>query len=119
MAAGAKGCDAAVMACLAELADVWRQLAAATARKRHLQALRDGVREEAAAVRSFEEAGAAALHSQAAEFFDEVGGSSSPRAASGGKDGGDGGGRGGGQWSQRALGKLQRFHQLKDESSIR
>lgn len=52
------------MACLAELAEVWRQLAAATARKRHLQSLRDGVREEAAAVRSFEEAGAAALHSQ-------------------------------------------------------
>jgi len=64
LAAGSKGCEAAVMSCLAELAEVWRQLAAATARKRHLQSLRDGVREEAAAVRSFEEAGAAALHSQ-------------------------------------------------------
>ena len=40
LAAGAKGCDNSVMACLAELADVWRQLAAATARKRHLQSLR-------------------------------------------------------------------------------
>jgi hypothetical protein len=40
VAAGAKGCDNAVMDCLAELADVWRQLAAATARKRHLQSLR-------------------------------------------------------------------------------
>lgn len=120
MAAGVKGCDNAVMDVLAELAEVWRQLAAATARKRHLQSLRDGVREEQAAVRSFEEAGAAALRSQAAEFFDEVGGSSSPRsaAASGGGKG-DGGGGGGVQWSQRALGKLQRFHQLKDESSIR
>lgn len=64
MAAGAKGCDAAVMDCLAELADVWRQLAGAVARRRHLQALRDGVREETAAVRAFEEAGAAALRTQ-------------------------------------------------------
>ncbi len=62
---------------------------------------------------------------QAAEFFDEVGGSSSPRssAAPSSKDdsgSGNGGRSGGGiQWSQRALGKLQRFHQLKDESSIR
>lgn len=64
LATGPKGCDASVMSCLSELAEVWRQLAAATARKRHLQSLRDGVREEAAAVRSFEEAGAAALHSQ-------------------------------------------------------
>ncbi|KAL4443541.1 hypothetical protein ABPG75_011278 [Micractinium tetrahymenae] len=113
LAAGAKGCDGALMDCLSELADVWRQLAAASARKRHLQSLRDGVREEAAAVRSFEEAGAAALRTQAAEFFDEVGGSGSPRS------GGGGGGGGTVQWSQRALGKLQRFHQLKDESSIR
>lgn len=52
------------MGCLAELADVWRQLAAATARRKHLLSLREGVREEAAAVRSFEEAGAAALHTQ-------------------------------------------------------
>ena len=67
---------------------------------------------------------------QAAEFFDEVGGSSSPRSSSapssredGGSGSGSGSGSGGGggaiQWSQRALGKLQRFHQLKDESSIR
>ncbi|EFN58214.1 hypothetical protein CHLNCDRAFT_50618 [Chlorella variabilis] len=111
LAAGAKGCDNAVMECLAELAEVWRQLAAATARRRHLQSLRDGVREEAAAVRSFEEAGAAALRAQATEFFDEVGGSGGPGAAAPGA--------GGAQWSQRALGKLQRFHQLKDESSIR
>ncbi|PRW56682.1 hypothetical protein C2E21_4574 [Chlorella sorokiniana] len=128
LATGPRGCDASVMSCLAELAEVWRQLAAATTRKRHLQSLRDGVREEAAAVRSFEEAGAAALHSQAAEFFDEVGGSSSPRSSaapsskedSGGSGSGNGGSGGGSiQWSQRALGKLQRFHQLKDESSIR
>jgi hypothetical protein len=45
---------------------------------------------------------------QAVEFFDEVGGGS-PRSAGGG----------GGQWGQRALGKLQRFHRLKDEPSIR
>lgn len=66
---------------------------------------------------------------QAAEFFDEVGGSSSPRSSAapsskedGGGGSGNGGSNGGGggiQWSQRALGKLQRFHQLKDESSIR
>jgi hypothetical protein len=64
LAAGTKGCDVAVMDCLAELADVWRQLAGATARKRHLQSLRDGVREESAAVRSYEESGAAALCTQ-------------------------------------------------------
>lgn len=206
LAAGAKGCDSALMDCLSELADAWRQLAAASARKRHLQSLRDGVREEAAAVRSFEEAGAAALRTQvrgapagmlafrsvcqlgcrltgwpehgapapytaaavnrpgarpttrapsahrlpakrpplptgtraptppssfpppvlvlslhlcllqAAEFFDEVGGSGSPRAGGAGSAGGAGGSV---QWSQRALGKLQRFHQLKDEGSIR
>lgn len=64
LAAGAKGCDNALMDCLTELADVWRQLAKASAQKRSLQSLRDGVREEAAAVRSFEEAGAAALRLQ-------------------------------------------------------
>ena len=125
LAAGSKGCDAALMDCLSELADVWRQLGAATARAQQLQELRDRVRVEAAAVRSFEEAGAAALRAQAADFCKQVGssGGSSPRSPGGGTAGqaaGAGAGGGGGtQWSQRALGKLQHFHQLKDEGSIR
>jgi hypothetical protein len=59
---------------------------------------------------------------QAAEFFDEVGGSGSPCSSPGAGQpaaGGFGVGQGMQQCSQRALGKLQRFHQLKDESSIR
>jgi hypothetical protein len=65
LAVGQSTPDAALMACLAEVADTWRQLAAAAARRRHLQGLRDGLRAEAATVRALEEAGAATLRSQA------------------------------------------------------
>lgn len=48
---------------------------------------------------------------QAADFFDELGGGGAPSSPPAGAPAT--------HWSQRALGKLQRFHQLKDESSIR
>ena len=96
-----------------EVAETWRHLAATMDRKRHVSTLRDAVAEDMDAAIAFDSEFVAALRGQASAFFEEVSADPALAAAAEGSRPMDA------AWSQRALGKLQRFHELKDEGSIR
>ena len=110
---GSKAVNAAIMEAFAEVAETWRHLAATMDRKRHVSTLCDAVFEDLETVTTFEPDVVAALRAQAVSFFAEVSGEAALCAAASGKGPMDA------TWSQCALGKLQSFHELKDEGSIR
>lgn len=113
LAWGTKPVDTAIMDAYGEVAETWRHLAATMDRKRHVSTLKDAVAEDVDAVAAFDPKLVANLRTQAKDFFQEVLGDANLAAAASGKAPMDA------AWAQRALGKLQKFHQLKDEGSIR
>jgi len=110
---GKKSIDRTIMDSFGEVAETWRHLAATMDRKRHVCTLREAVAEDIEAVEVFDSSIAASLFDQAQEYTAEVTSDPTLAAAASGVAPMDS------TWSQRALGKLQRFHQLKDETSIR
>lgn len=136
MAIGSNSPQIAIMEAYSEIAETWRHLAATMDRKRHISTLRDAVAEDYDAVNQFDPELTCSLQKQAAEFYSEVasdnvlmgtwkediesrimeeqkGENAIEETKSLSKH------ERNSAWSQVALAKLQRFHQLKDETSIR
>lgn len=112
-ACGTKTAERTIMDAYGEVAETWRHLAATMDRKRAITTLRDNVVEDMESVATFNPATGASLFAQANEFIAEVAADHTLASAAAGTAEMDG------AWAQRALTKLQRFHQLKDEASIR
>lgn len=132
LSCGAKTPGDAIVDAFGEIAEMWRHLGATMDKKRHITTLLDAVAEDVDAVSTFDASQISALRAQAICFFEEVANdpaltaaAAAAAAAATAKCSGDGGNntytRGAAEaaWSQIALAKLQRYHELKDESSIR
>ena len=113
IACGGKSLDRTIMDVYLEIAETWRHLAATMDRKRHISTLREAVAEDLKAATAFDPQAASSLKKQSDQFHEEVSNDSVLKAVAAGEAEMDA------QWSQKALQNLQRFHQLKDEASIR
>lgn len=113
MACGGKSIEKTIMGAYSEIAETWRHLAATMDRKRHISTLRDAVAEDLEAAASFDRNMTTSLRKQAEQFHEEVMKDPVLSAVCLGQAEMDA------AWSQKALQNLQRFHQLKDETSIR
>lgn len=126
LSCGAKTPGDAIVDAFGKIAEMWRHLGATMDKKRHITTLLDAVAEDVDAVSTFDSSQISALRAQANAFFEEVANDPALAAAAAAKNSVDSNNKNNSTrgvaeaaWSQLALAKLQRYHELKDESSIR